>query len=503
MRRVLLSILILLSLSCDAQYLFFKSPSDSYKQALWDEMVPLFHLIHGAARTTDGQCGAYTETSGTTLCASGDEVKFLKSGGSNKPSTHNLPYAGNLSLTPATATVWFKDLTRDNIGPRYIDNGNWDKYLDFINGPAAAGYFETAGSFTAIEEPIDIFIELWYPPQTPDEGVNRVKMLTAPSTQKLSAIDGWSPAITVANGNHYPFYQNSLTRILVRTDKTWQVWINGVSVGTGTGVDFSTTEWIWGTNSHVLGSHVRYMGYKLGEFTAGELNTIYTNTNLIWPSGDVDPSFPFIKEIHYGDASVWNGTNKTWEPGRGKTKEFVGGNGIEGATKYMWYWALASDDVIAVHYQIPASVDINGIGSGDIVTQIDMDGFNLMSAPVNYTTSVTATADLIVANIDANQTRYDAERTATGTILLHPIGVGCNLYTLNNVTTTETGFTAVDLDAPRGEFLDRDTYAVSGQVFNGHEGDNTRRTFRVTYPVDSNGLQGPPQATAIYIDNIP
>lgn len=475
------------------------SPVD--KQVLWDQIAAIADLGHGPA-TTNGQGGFFKETTLTTQCASGDEIKGLRSFGINKPSTHNLPYAGNTSLTPGNGTVWSKDLTVINIGPRYIDNGNWDRYMEIYNGTANAAYFETAGSFIAKTQPLDFITFGWYPPQTADEGTNRVKALGPPATQHLSAIDGWSPDITLANGNNYIPYRENVVRILTRADNTWQVWVNGVSKGTGTGVSFSTTEWIWGTNSHALGMHLRANLAKFGEFTTDEINLIYGNSQVLWP-WNVEPSFPYIKEIHYGDASVWNGTNKTFEPGRGKTISFVGGSGVEGATKYMWYWALASDDIIATHYQIPASVDINGVGAGDIVTQIDVDGFNLMSAPVNYTTSVTATADLVVANIDAFQTKFDAERTSTGTILLHPIGVGSNLYAINNVTTTETGFTAIDLDAPRSAFLDRDDYAVDGQIFYTHEGDNTRRVMRVTYPIDSNGLAGPPQPMAWIIDNIP
>lgn len=477
------------------------------KQVAWDTIAGIADLGHGPA-TTNGQGGFFKETGLTNQCASGDECKGLRSFGINKPSTHNLPYAGNTSLTPTNALVWFKDLTITNIGPRFIDRGNWDKYLEAYNGPPNVFYYETAGSFTAKTHPIDFIIALRYLPQTADEGVNRIKMINPPATQKLSAIDGWSPDITLANGNTYPFYEDCVARVLVRSDQTWEVWINGVSKGTGTATTFSTTEWIWGTNSHILGSHVRYNIVKFGTFTDPEVALIYANSQVIWP-WNTKPSFPYIQEIHYGDATTFDSATKTWTPGRGKTVVFSGGTGTEGATKYIWYYFDSADStlfpsadgVLTNHRQIPSSVNISTIASGNSVTQISIDGFNLMSTSVSFVTSSTATADAIVTNISANQTKYLAERRSTS-ILFHPIGLGCNNYSANAVTITASGFTPTKLDAPRSASLLRTTYAGTGQIFSGVAGSGTIKVTRITYPVDSAGTQGPPIPTAWILDNI-
>jgi hypothetical protein len=478
------------------------------KLAYWDAITRISDLGHGPL-TIDGQGGFFKETTNTTLCENGEEIKGIRSFGINKTSTHNLPYAGNTSLTPANAKVWFKDLTTTNIGPRYIDNGGWDKYADIYNGPANVAYYETAGSFTTKTEPLDFITFLWYSPQTPDEGVNRVKALNPPATQKLSAIDGWAPDIVLADGNNYIPYQNNVARILVRADNTWQVWVNGVSKGTGTGVGFSTTEWIWGTNSHALGVHLQANIAKFGEFTSDEINTIYTNAQLIWPWA-TDPKFPFIKEIHYGDATTFDTSTKTWTPGRGKTTSFVGGTGTEGSTTYAWYYYSTTDATrfpiaspIDNHVQIPASINISTIASGNSVTQISIDGFNLMSGSVSYVTSASATADAVVSNVNAFQSRFVATRTSTATILFYPNGTGSNNYAANDITSTTSGFTDTELDAPRGASLNRTTYAVAGQIFDGHEGDNTINIMRVTYPIDNIGTPGPPQASDYIRDNIP
>lgn len=480
---------------------------DVAKQAAWDAIAAVAHLGHGPG-VTGGEGGFFRDTSLTIPCTGNDECFGLKSFGTNKPSTHNLPYNGNTSLTPANALVWYKDLTSTNIGPRYIDRGNWDRYLEFYNGPPNTSYFETAGSFTAKIQPIDFVIALRYLPQTHDEGTGHIKMVNPPATQHLTMIDDFSPQRHLADGVHYPFYEDCVTRVLVRADNTWQVWINGVSVGSGTGQSFSTTEWIWGTASHVLGCHMRYNIVKFGEFTAGELTTIYTNSQLLWPWAQKS-IFPFIAEIFYGDASTFDSSAKTWTPGRGKTVVFSGGTGTEGATKYMWYYFDSADStlfpsadgVLTNHRQIPSSVNISTIASGNSVTQISIDGFNLMSSPVSFITSSTATADAIVTNINANQTKYLAERRSTS-ILFHPIGIDCNNYSLNSITITASGFTPTKLDAPRSASLLRTTYAGTGQIFSGVAGSGTIKLARITYPFDSVGTAGPPIPTAWIIDNI-
>lgn len=515
MKKLLLLVLSLASIGwqADAQpgkvFHQLVSTTNVSKQAAFDAIIATADLAHAVVQTSDGQCGAYKETAGTNLCASGDEIKFLKSGGKNKPSTHNLPYAGNTSLTPTNAKVWFKDLTANNIGPRYIDNGNWDRFAEIYNGPPNVCYFETAGSFTAKTQPIDFIMGLVYLPQTADEGTNRIKATGAPATQKLEFIDGVTPDIVLANGNNYIPYQDNVVRMLIRADNTWEAWINGVLKGSGTGRSFSTTEWIWGTNSHALGMHLRYNIAKFGEFTAGEINTIYTNSQLIWPWGQ-DVKFPYIKEIYYGDATNFDATLNQWTPGRGKTRAFVGGTGVEGATTNTWFIFdssdpgryPAADGVLTNHEKIPGSVNVTAIGPGDFVNQISVDGAPLMSGAVAYTTSVTATADLVVANINATQTSFEAVRTSTGTIRLYAVGLGCNNYALDAISFSVTGFTMTKVDPPRGATLDRDDYAVDGQVFDGKEGTGVIKISCVTDPVDNAGVHGPRQAMAWTLDNI-
>lgn len=487
---------------------------DVAKQTAWDAIAAVSDLGHGVGVTTGGDGGCFRDTSLTIPCTGNDECLGLKSFGINKPNTHNLPYMGNTALTPATAVVWFKDLTQSTIAPRFIDRGNWDRYLECYNGPPNVCYYETASSISPNKtQPIDFVLALRYLPQTADEGVNRIKMINQPATQKLSAIDGWSPSITLANGNHYPFYQDCVVRVLVRSDNTWQVWLNGVSVGTGTGTSFLTNEWIWGTNSHVLGCHIRYNVVKFGEFTGGEITSIYSNSQIIWPWA-ANPIFPYIQEIHYGDASNFNSTTKAWTPGRGKTRLFTGGTGTEGTTKWAWYYwdsgdavlFPSPDQVLTNHRPIPGSINISTIASGNSVDQISVAAFdgtlNLLSGSVSFITSAAATADAIVANINAAQTRFLARRNSTATIQLHPQGIGSNNYATNVITITASGFTPTKIDPPRVETLIRTTYAAAGQIFDGVAGTGTIKISCITYPFDSAGTAGPAIPMAWTIDNI-
>lgn len=487
---------------------------DLAKQAAWDAIAAISDLGHGVGVTTGGDGGCFRDIGLTSICTGNDECLGLKSFGINKPNTHNLGYLGNTSLTPSNALVWFKDLTQNTLAPRYIDRGNWDRYLECYNGPPNICYYETASSISPNKiQPIDFVLALRYLPQTADEGVNRIKMIQQPATQKLSAIDGWSPAITLANGNHYPFYQDCVVRVLVRADNTWQVWINGVSLGTGTGGSFLTNEWIWGTNSHVLGCHLRYNIVKFGEFTSGEIASIYLNSQIIWP-WNVVPKFPYIQEIHYGDASTFDSTLKIWTPGRGKTVVFSGGSGVEGTSLHMWYCFSSTDSVLypsadgvlTNHRPIPGTFNISTIASGNSLTQVSINTYtgslNLLSAPISFNTSATITADDIVTNINTNQNRFLARKTSTSTIQLYPIGLGCNNYATNAITLTASGFTPTKVDPPRGASLNRTTYAVAGQIFDGIAGNGTTKIMRVTLPVDSLGTAGPWIPTAWILDNI-
>ena len=142
------------------------------------------------------------------------------------------------------------------------------------------------------------------------------------------------------------------------------------------------------------------------------------------------------------------------------------------------------------------------MSSGNSVTQISIDGFNLISGSVSWTTDLATTAAAIVSNINANQTAYFAKFAGTGTIQFHPQGVGCNAYHINAVTITGSGFSPTKLDAPRSQDFVRTTYAVNGQIFSGKEGTNAISVMGVCFPFDSIGTAGTPLISRDIHDNI-
>lgn len=484
---------------------------NAIKQAAWDAIAALADYGHGVVQTTNGQGGVYKETALTNLCASGDECMGLKAFGANKPSPANLLYGGNLTLTPTSALCWWKDQGNiTSLAPIYFDKGNWDRYLRMWNGPPNTSYYESnPGAFGAKTQPVDMFMCVRWIPQINDEGFGGIKVLTN-NTEKLSFIDSYTPDITLANGVAYNHYVDTLLRIQVKADNTYQVWMNGVSVGTGSGIAFSTTEEWWGTNSHVLGLHVRYRMWKYGAFSPTDVATIEANTQTIWP-WNTKPSYPLLTELFYGDATVFNSTTKTWTLGLGKTSVFSGGNGIEGTHKYDWWYYQggdatlfpSADGVLTNIRKIPCSVNIVTMGAGNSVTMISIDGVNMMSSSVSWTTDLATTAAAIVSNINAFQSGYLARYSAgTGTIQFHPKGLGCNAYKTDAVTITGSGFSPTKIDAPRGKNLVRTTYAATGQIFDGIAGTNAIQIMGIAYPFDSIGTPGDPLPSRIINDNI-
>jgi len=150
---------------------------------------------------------------------------------------------------------------------------------------------------------------------------------------------------------------------------------------------------------------------------------------------------------------------------------------------------------------VPCSTGIATIGIGNSVDTIKIDGVDMIGAPIVYATSASATATAIATASNIFQSAYLAEARSS-TVLFHPQGTGCNSYHTNAIAVTATGFTPTTVNAPRSQSLTRATYAVTGQVFSGHEGDNTMKVARITYPYDSAGTVGEPVPSRWIPDNI-
>ncbi len=486
------------------------------KQLLWDAIAATYMTYGHGAGTTDAQGKFYKETTITTPVINGDEIKGLKAIGTNKPSPANLLFKGNTALTPTNALVWWKDLRLTGLYPMYFDNGNFDKYMEIINGPLNTSYFESdAGSFTAKTRPMHRFIVLRYKPHIADEGVNRFKTVST-ANHHVEFIDGYTPDVVLPNGTDLVPYVINIVEIEIDNAGVTRVWINNPDAANNsptyntTGIVFSTTEWIWGTSSHALTCDLYADWIREGSlYSTAERADIYAKLQAIW-SITAKPFYPFITELYYGDSSTWDGTAKSWRAGRGKTPVFSGGNGVQGTTLYMWYYfqggdaALfpSADGVLTNHRQVPGALIIGTIASGNSITACDVDGFALIGSAVNFVTSATATADALVTAINAFQTKYFAKRAGTATIQLHPQGLGCNLYSAGVVSITGSGFTPTKINYPRVQDLVRTSFAVNGQIFSGIEGTAAISVMCVAFPFDSIGTPGRPQGGRWILDNI-
>lgn len=93
------------------------------------------------------------------------------------------------------------------------------------------------------------------------------------------------------------------------------------------------------------------------------------------------------------------------------------------------------------------SIDVAGAGAGDTVTSITVDGTEVLGSTITYDTSVAHTMRLIqrAINAYAGNTKVFATNDGTSKILLWPLAAQTAAVTWT-VATTESGFTATDVD---------------------------------------------------------
>jgi hypothetical protein len=112
-----------------------------------------------------------------------------------------------------------------------------------------------------------------------------------------------------------------------------------VAVGNNGFEDYSQF-WI-GSNGHPMAAQWIYSLIRFnGKFSSDERNTILANTDSIWQMGSY-PAYPTLEGIEVLKSTQWSrGTDGkyNWDLYRGKTVTFRGGNGIEGAHEYQWYY---------------------------------------------------------------------------------------------------------------------------------------------------------------------
>lgn len=476
---------------------------DAAKQSQFDAITALGHYVVTPIPSATLQGGAFKDQALTQRASLNDDVTLgLRAFGSNPFSITTLPFTGTV-LNKSSFNVWNNNRNSSTfLAPYFRDRGGFDKWLHFDNSVLGSANFETnPGSISpAMARPIDIVFALRYIPRISFEGSGLFKdqggiIRFAATTGALDASVGFNN------------YEDQVIRVFIDASGAWQMWKNNVSVGSGTGANLTENEVLIGTVSHVMGHHFRYLMFKRGSaFTAGELNTIYTNSQAVWPWAK--PTYPLIDNLYQGGFGILSG-NK-YIPGNGRVTTFTGGNGTEDVSRreVKCFYVDTNDATLfpggdvpfASNRQVPCTLNINTMSSGNTVNQITMDGVNLLSSPVPFNTNVATTAANIVSAINSGpQSANFFGYIKNNVVQVHILN---NNYRPDVLAASVSGFTATIIQTVRViNGLDKTVHNGAGQIFDGYPFNGTIRVFWEITPYDTNGMKGEPIVTDASIIN--
>ena len=461
------------------------------KQALFDAIVALGDYVISPIPTASLQGGAFTDQAFTTRASNNNSVVLgLRAFGNNPYSITDLPFTGTV-LNKSAYNVWNNNRNSSSfLAPYIVDRGNFDKWLQFHNSVIGSAYYETnPGSISpTLSRPIDIIFALRYIPKTSFE--------TAGFFKDQGGIIRFNATTGALDGSvGFNDYQDQVLRVYIDAAGNWQMWKNNVSIGTGIGANVTDGEILIGTVSHVMEHHMRYLMIKRTQYTAGELNTIYTNSQSLWPW--TNPAYPMVSNLWQGGFGILNGN--AYIPGNGRVTTFTGGNGTEDVSKreVQCFYVDTSDvthfpggDVpFASNRQVPCTLNINTMASGNTVNQITMDGVNLLSSPVSFNTNVATTAANIVSAINSGpQSANFFGYLKNNVVQVHILN---NNYRPDVLAASTTGFTPTIIQTVRTiNGLNKTVYNGAGQIFDGYAFGGGIRVFWVIKYYDTNGLAG-------------
>lgn len=469
-----------------------QSSINEQKQTAFDYIASISDHVIAVVKTSGGSGGVYSDAALTTDAVNGNNVLAIKAFGNNPGSVVNMPHANPTGFPVSSALVWWKDISgSSSITATLKVYDKFERFIDIKNAPLGVNQWETnPGSLSSNKvNPVDCIFELAYSP-----GVS-YESLAVPLLWKDEG--GVLRVGGMLTSQATPYYTRNIYRFKIDGSGNGQVWLNGVSIFTTTGQSYSTNEFTLGTNSHTPFSkfYCSFTNFGTNGYSNDQVSDIYSKLNVIWPTGN--PSYPVLTDMWQGGFNSWNGT--AWQPGRTYTPVFTGGTGTAGTHLYQWYYWDANDATLfpsadqelTNHRQIPTSIDITSMASGNNVSVISIDGVNLMSSTVTWATSSTATAAAIVSNINAAQSNYLAVQR-TSSIQIHPVN---NNYRLDVIAFTASGFTPTIVQSGKSSTLTGSTYNVLGQIYNGHFTDATIKTMCIITPRDSNGVLGEPIMT--------
>ncbi|MEO1084790.1 MAG: hypothetical protein AAFY88_11165, partial [Acidobacteriota bacterium] len=118
--------------------------SSPLKDQLWQDLVDLSEWGYAPFAPH-----AFSDAGGTVPVASGDSVEAFQAFGDALPST---PHLEHISADFDPQRLWYGAF---GPAPRFIDRGDWDRYLQVFNG-SAAEYQTNPGQITDVTGAVDI-----------------------------------------------------------------------------------------------------------------------------------------------------------------------------------------------------------------------------------------------------------------------------------------------------------------------------------------------------------
>lgn len=320
------------------------------KQMLWDEIVELTPWVLSPIPNSDGDGGAYLEpTSHVTLAVAGDEIQSFKAMGNNIPQLSSSGGNANLQKTtywsPSTyGNTWYQ---YQGEHPLLRDLGDFDIFMEVHNGTRIVYETHPLALDTAIGAPYHEII-VWR--NLPCVGNETNHTWKHQGGNVLRVIPANPDVDSISNIN---WFANEVWEYKIDGAGNWEIWKNGVVDASGAGGSLTAyTEFKIGANGHPMEFHFRAtLIDHLGVWTTVDLAIIRGNLDTIWGTGSL-PTFPHFTNIEELDSSQQNAG--TWDIRRNesegdniKVAGFGGGTGVEGATKYQWYYWDAAIDGIA------------------------------------------------------------------------------------------------------------------------------------------------------------
>ncbi len=309
------------------------------KDLLWQDLMDLSEWGYAPFAPY-----AFSDHARTAPVTPGASVRSFEAFGSALPDT---PHLEHISGDFDPARLWYGSL---GPAPRYVDRGDWDRYLQIFNG-SAAEYQTNPGRITDVDGAVDIVLcfRRW-------NGRVREGFVTGSFTIKVfeEAPSSNFPAgrgIAFFGPSGEKFYspfterprlaQDSIVRVKIGDDRSLKVFVDEVLAIDAFLINpFELKELKLGTNAHPLAMHFRALLATRGEFNAAEIATIYSHTQELWPRNQF-PQFPYIQDADRFRSTSFDRIANVWTAAKFATG-FSGGNGMEGTHTVQWYYKNSS-----------------------------------------------------------------------------------------------------------------------------------------------------------------